>query len=613
MSEPQKTMALRQLGRLAILTVGLTIVLTGMLIGILRIHDDLPEWVYWKAELIFLIALEIVYGIAACLSFVGLIVLSSLILRARGTGKGRSLIARGLLVCIALLGGLALAEGTCAVWIAWSHRFTVVPVGGLEANEPSRSSTRFAKPLREISLRTDFPDPPGDHDIDLVVLGESSAEGVPYQRWLSIGKIVSWKLQQVIPDRPIHLHVLALAGDTLERQHQTLANLNRRPDLLVIYCGHNEFYSRLWWSRNLDHYVVDQRPSRVRVIIDKLERGSSVCSLIRETADKCRIAIPPPADTRRDLVDVPVYTAEEYRLLLADFQNRMDEMVSYAERVGAVPILILPPANDAGFEPNRSYLPPMTPRAERDAFERQFLAARQLETVDPAAARQGYQALLARQPCFAEAHYRLGQLLEQSGDWDEAYRQYVLARDTDGMPMRCPSSFQQAYRDVASRHGCIVIDGQSYFHAIGRHGLLDDELFQDAMHPSLRGQIALAQAVLLALQKRQAFGWPADSPVPVIDPSQCINHFGIDKSAWRSIASWWKGFNELVAPLRYDRTMRWRKRAAAIAAVELIDAGVAPENVGLPNVGIPAGIPVIDNLPQPSSEFALPITPCLTE
>src|SRR5262249_7594513 len=144
----------------------------------------------------------------------------------------------------------------------------------------------------------------------------------------------------------------------------------------------------------------------------------------------------------------------------------------------------------------------------------------------------------------------------------------------DGMPMRCPSSFQQAYRDVASRHGCILVDGQSYFHAIGRHGLLDDELFQDAMHPSLRGQIALAQAVLVALRKKTAFNWPADSPIPAIDPLECVSHFGIDTGAWRSIASWWKGFHELVSPLRYEGERRRRNRAAAIAAVDHIDHGV---------------------------------------
>ena len=128
----------------------------------------------------------------------------------------------------------------------------------------------------------------------------------------------------------------------------------------------------------------------------------------------------------------------------------------------------------------------------------------------------------------------------------------MAARDLDGMPMRCLSAFQQAYRDVAARHGCILIDGQSYFHAIGRHGLLDDELFQDAMHPSLRGQIALAQAILIALRAKQAFGWPADSAVPVIDPAECAAHFGVDSNTWLQMALWWKGFNELMAPLRYD-------------------------------------------------------------
>ena len=122
--------------------------------------------------------------------------------------------------------------------------------------------------------------------------------------------------------------------------------------------------------------------------------------------------------------------------------------------------------------------------------------------------------------------------------------------------MRCLSPFQQAYRDVAAQHGCILIDGQSYFHAIGRHGLLDDELFQDAMHPSLRGQIALAQAVLVALRTRRAFDWPANSAAPVIDPAECVAHFGIDMNTWLQMAMWWKGFNELMAPLRYDPSLR---------------------------------------------------------
>ena len=42
-------------------------------------------------------------------------------------------------------------------------------------------------------------------------------------------------------------------------------------------------------------------------------------------------------------------------------RRRLEAMVSYAERVGAVPVLIVPAANDAGYAPNRSFLAASTP------------------------------------------------------------------------------------------------------------------------------------------------------------------------------------------------------------------------------------------------------------
>ena len=604
--------ARRQLVRLVLLTAGLAPIVALILIGLVRLHHDTPEWVYWKAELIFLIAVEIAYAVTASLSLIGTLVLVFLLIRRPGNGKSRPVLARGLLLCVALLCSLAIAEAVCARWVSWSRRSTVVPVGGLGIDERSDPSPRFAHPLQQINLRSNFPDPPGDRDIDLVVMGSSSAQGVPYDRWLSIGKIIAWKLEEAIPGRPIHLNVIARSGDTLEMQHKILSTVSRRPDLLIIYSGHNEFYSRLWWARNIVHYLDDKRPSRWAVLVERIEQYSPLCVLIRESADRCRIALPPPSDIHRELVDVPNFTAIEHTTILTDFRRRLEELVSHAEQVGAMPVLILPPANDADFEPNRSFRSPTTPRHEREAFGRELLAARATEAVDPPDAIKRYRALSARHPCFAETHYRLAHLLEQKGEWDEAYEQYIAARDLDGMPMRCPSPFQEVYREVAARHGCILIDGQSYFHAIGRHGLLDDELFQDAMHPSLRGQIALAQAVLGALHSRQAFGWPKDSAVPVVDPAECVAHFGIDKNAWHRLAMWWKGFNELMTPMRYDTNLRSRKREAGIAAAARIDAGVAPEAVGLPNLGIPARIPLILKQLDPAPSTTQAVLPCLT-
>jgi hypothetical protein len=242
-----------------------------------------------------------------------------------------------------------------------------------------------------------------------------------------------------------------------------------------------------------------------------------------------------------------------------------------------------------------------------------FLATRRLEGVDAAKSEQQYRELLAREPCFAETHYRLATLLRNKGAWDEAYQHFAAARDLDGYPMRCLTSFQEIYREVAARHDCVFIDCQSYFHEIGRNGLLDNELFQDAMHPSLRGQIALAQAILLALHARRALGWPDQSAPCLIDPAACAAHFGLDRKTWLHAALWAKGFYSLVGRLRYDNSERSRRIDTAIAAAEKIVAGEAPRALGLVNVGIPTPVLLVSGEGRRggATEREVQVLPCL--
>ena len=169
--------ARRQLVRLALFTAGLAPIVALVLVGLSRLQQNTPDWVYWKAELIFLIALEFAYGATASLSVLGTLVFAFLLIRRRSKGTSRPALARGLTLSIALLCSLTLAEAVCASWVSWSHRSTAVPVGGLGNDDRSDPATRFAQPLQQINLRTNFSDPPGDHEIDLVVMGESSRTG----------------------------------------------------------------------------------------------------------------------------------------------------------------------------------------------------------------------------------------------------------------------------------------------------------------------------------------------------------------------------------------------------------------------------------------------------
>jgi hypothetical protein len=154
----------------------------------------------------------------------------------------------------------------------------------------------------------------------------------------------------------------------------------------------------------------------------------------------------------------------------------------------------------------------------------------------------------------------------------------------------------------------MLIDGQEYFHRIAEHGLLDDHLFHDGMHPALRGQIALAQAVIQAVHDSGKFAWPESIPVPAIDPARCAERFGLTPYAWQKVCNFGIMFYDKTAGARYDSSERRAKQDAFGKALEKIKAGERPESVGLPNIGVPDPVPWVPGavrMPPPPHEGRL--------
>ena len=436
-----------------------------------------------------------------------------------------------------------------------------------------------------IPLWITFEDRAGDRVVDILVIGESSAQGTPYERWFSVADIVAWKLGAAFPTIAFQVENQATPGLSLQAMHTKLAHIKRRPELVILYAGHNEFQSRFDWAHGVFHYA-DETPPAAETLQSLARRVSPMLRLMGETAQKLRVSTPPPRNVTRQLVDVPVYTPEQYADRLKEFRTRLGAIVSYLEWIGAQVVLVIPPCNDAGFEPNRSFLSSNTPRAEREAFASEFLAARRDETENPAQAEKVYRRLLERQPRFAESHFRLARLLEQAGNWDEAFRHYVAARDLDGLPMRLPSDFQQAYKDVAARHPrAILIDGPMEFHAAADHGLIYDVFFADGIHPSLNGYTVLAQAILTKLRQQQVFGWSAEAPLPVVTPLDCAKRFQMDGPKWRGICGYSAWFYSRTGFLRHDPAERLAKAVKYGNGARELEVGAPVESVRIPGVG----------------------------
>ena len=520
----------------------------------------------------FLWALLVVYWGSLIPAVAGAAILTIVLVSARRAGSRRPTAARLLLLCLSTLFCLAFIESGSAVWLAWAHRFPALP--------------------------TRFPASPSD-ELRIAVIGGSSAKGQPYQDWLSIGPIVAWKLRAALPGRRVFADVLAREGATLEEMHQKLEGIKHRPDVLIVFSGHNEFQARFPWDQDADRPGGPLAYALKIVMQDRLH--SPLFQVASEVFGKYRL-MAPPRMVERGPIDPLIVRRSESARILDEFGRRLEAIVSWCDQIGSVPVLVIPPANVSGYEPNRSVLPASVSPAERRSFARDWLAARSSES-DSAPAMARYRALIVRQPEFAGAHFRLARLLEQSGRYTEAAQDYRLARDLDGFSQRCQTSFQDAYRRVAARHGCILIDGPAEFRALSPHGIVGDLLINDGHHPALRGHVALAQSVLRELRGREVFGWSRGA-TPEIDVAECASHFGIDEKAWEKICGNVAGFYGITAIIRSDPSERLRKAELYRRAANQIAAGTPSGELGIPGIGLPAPRPAEPSQPDHAGEAA---------
>jgi tetratricopeptide (TPR) repeat protein len=488
-----------------------------------------------------------------------------MIRRARRRGRSSAFFARIALLSGATALAVVALELTAAAWLSWEHRMPVLP--------------------------TRFPEQSKVGELSLVVLGGSSAMGYPYSPLLSIGQIVSWQIEEALPGCRVHLDIRANLGRNLEDQHQELSQVKRRPDLVIVYSGHNEFLSRFDGSRDAGYA---EAPTGVFLLgVYQLSLHSPFCRWIYETVRQHRVGGPPPSINQHHLIDVPMYSPSEYFQIVVDFRRRLEAITSYCEQIGAVAVLVIPPGNESGFEPNRSLLPAHISVQEREDLTSRYFAARAREASSPAESMKQYRSLIEEHPDFAESHFRLARLLDEAGKYEEARDQYIKARDLDGFPVRCRTEFMQIYRDVAAHHDCILIDGPGTFRAKSRHGILDDVLLHDAHHPTFAGHLTLAQAIMNELYKRRALGLGSEgAQAPVIDPAECLRYFEFDYNGWVLACVRSSMYYKHLSATRFDSAEREAKRDRWERAGEDIRAQrILPELAGVPGIGLPPPVP----------------------
>ncbi len=256
------------------------------------------------------------------------------------------------------------------------------------------------------------------------------------------------------------------------------------PDAVIVMTGHNEFLE----PRHYGELLGAEKPPFWTY---RLRLGRLLRNLTAQVESR------PAAPTGTDVVfgdeiteQYVVRTEDERRRTLEHFARNLDRMIDACRDRDVPVVLVTLPSNIRDFTPLHT--------EPRGGLTMEDLSKR-LEEIKALVAEERYSEALLETRRELEIdgnaaiyHYLAGLCLDKLDRPLEATEQYVLARDTDAFPHRCPTAFNEKIREIARKREVLLVDADEAFRRASPWGAPGNNLFVDQCHPNLEGHRIIA-------------------------------------------------------------------------------------------------------------------------
>lgn len=380
---------------------------------------------------------------------------------------------------------------------------------------------------------------PGDTAVRRIVcLGESSMQGFPYEYGATAPGFLEERLAAMFPGERIEVVNLGLSAvgsfviADLMRDVQEL-----RPDLIVLYMGHNEFYGVYGVGSAV---AASSAPWLTRLSLSLLRFRTYLA--LRDLLLSLRPSGGDAGAQRGTLMEqvagersIP-YGGELYAEGVEVWRGNLERIADEAADA-RIPLLFCTVVSNLRDQPPFVSLP--TPGTGPETARRTAAAlAAAGEAQTPEERRRAGELLsraLGEDSLHAGLHYRLGLLYAYGGDSVRALAHLVKARDLDALRFRAATEIRTALLEVCSTRGIPVARVDSAFAHASPGGIPGYSLILEHLHPNLDGYFLMAKEICAAMERHGLV-------------------FGADR--WRSAAR--PGDEELKersAATHFDRTM----------------------------------------------------------
>jgi hypothetical protein len=294
----------------------------------------------------------------------------------------------------------------------------------------------------------------------IFAMGSSTVVGFPYDNNLMFPRILSERLRDAYPGKKIEMvntAITAINSFTLADFMPQI--LDQKPDAILFYEGHNEFYGAFGIGSNEAVYY---NPTLIRIHLKLM--NYRIYQLTVNTVDHITSLFGKNNTIKkrgtlmsRIVKDADIiYGSKTYQAGVDNFEKNLSAMLEMAKQKN-VPVFVSDLASNL-----------------RDIKPFKSIASGELKGADD--------------------YYNAAKKFEQQGDIQKAKENYTLARDYDCIRFRASSDINKIIVSLANKYQAHLVPTLDLFNANSPNGIVGDNLMIEHLHPNIAGEFLLSES-----------------------------------------------------------------------------------------------------------------------
>jgi tetratricopeptide (TPR) repeat protein len=330
------------------------------------------------------------------------------------------------------------------------------------------------------------------------VMGGSSAAGFPFSPNGTFSRYIRDRLELLYPNLHIEVINVAITATNSYTIRDLLPEvIEQKPDLILIYAGHNEYYGALGvgsaenigYSTDVVNFFIWLNKFKtvqfIRTLLSSV--GNIFSSEVINSAEKGGTLM--ARIVKEQLIP---YNSESFDIGIKQFEENFEDILSITTEE-KVPVII------GTLVSNLKDQQPFV-IVENDKFE------------------------------SAGILYQRAQKYFNENDYPIADSLFRFAKDLDALRFRAPEKINTATKKLALKHKCGLVNVDSIFNSASQNGIVGNNLIVDHLHPSLSGYLFMGKIYFEAMRQNGLL--PNDKPVEISDIKQdsiVINNFAFSR------------------------------------------------------------------------------------